>query len=148
MSRSTQHSADGPVTFDKRTDTIEVLYVEDDPAFMDLCVTCLENGGGKFSITTAPDAMAALELLSDDIDCIVSDYNMPEMDGLEFLAAVRERHPDIPFILFTAKRSDTVGSETFTASATEHLRKGGGTETFNTLTTCIRKAAENYDSSQ
>lgn len=83
---------------------IRVLHVDDDPEFTDLSGAFLEKANNQFAVETATGADEGLDRLdTNPPDCIVSDYNMPGMDGLEFLRAVREEHPDLPFVLFTGK---------------------------------------------
>lgn len=56
----------------------------------------------KFNIETFTSAKAALEFIkNNDIDIVISDYLMPEMDGISFLAKVREIRPDVPRIILT-----------------------------------------------
>lgn len=141
MAKGTQQSADASVG-DDGTDVVEILYVEDDPGFADLTVTCLQDEGDNFSITTATDAEAGLERLSDDIACVVSDYNMPGKNGLEFLESVRETYPTLPFILFTARAHERVVSDAQDACAFDYLQKGGGIDTFSELADRIRDAVE------
>lgn len=121
---------------------VRILYVEDDPAFAHLSVTCLEDENDRFSITTTTDAMTGLELLTEDIDCIVSDYNMPGMDGIEFLKSVRESHPTLPFILFTGRGSEEIASEAISAGVTDYLQKEVGIDQFTILANRIRNAVE------
>ena len=144
MLKGTQRSADASVGDDgtDRTGVIEILYVEDDPGFADLTVTCLQDEGDNFSITTAADAENGLERLSDDVDCVVSDYNMPGKNGLRFLESVRESYPTLPFILFTARAYERVVCDAQAASAFDYLQKGGGIDTFSELADRIRDAVE------
>ena len=89
-------------------DETRVLYVDDDPGLLDIARIFLEKTG-EFSVTTSASAQEALDSLSvRSQDVIISDYQMPDMDGIVFLNEVRQRFGDIPFILFTggaAKRS-------------------------------------------
>ncbi len=56
----------------------------------------------KFNIKTFASAKSALEFIKDnDVDIVISDYLMPEMDGISFLAKVREIRPDVPRIILT-----------------------------------------------
>ncbi|QLC34835.1 GAF domain-containing protein (plasmid) [Halarchaeum sp. CBA1220] len=109
------------------SDPYRLLLVDDDPAFLDLLQTHLERAaddGVDVSTTTDPtDALAAVE--DDAIDCIVSDYSMPERTGLELLAAVRARDERLPFVLLTAEGSERVASDAIDASVTSYLRKDG-----------------------
>lgn len=55
-----------------------------------------------FKIVTFTSAKQALEFIkNNDIDIVISDYLMPEMDGISFLAKVREIRPDVPRIILT-----------------------------------------------
>jgi len=103
---------------------ISVLYVDDESAFLDVMKLTLERSG-EFSITTAINAPSALQLLSANAyDAIVSDYQMPVMDGIAFLKAVRERFGTIPFILFTGKGREEIVIEAINNGADFYLQKG------------------------
>ena len=122
---------------------IRILHVDDEPSMTDLTATFLEREDDQFSVETAPSADEGLQHLDDrPPDCIVSDYNMPEMDGLEFLQAVREDHPDLPFIVFTGKGSEEVASDAISADVTDYLQKKSGTEQYELLANRIRNAVD------
>ena len=68
----------------------------------------------EFTVTTASSAHTALHLLkSNGIQAIVSDYQMPEMDGIAFLKQVRAMNKHIPFIMFTGKGWEAIAIEAF-----------------------------------
>jgi GAF domain-containing protein len=114
--------------------TIGVLHVDDDRGVCDLSRTFLERADPVLSVTTATGANEALaQLESTAVDCIVSDYEMPEMDGLELLEAVREDHPDLPFVLFTGKGSEEIASEAIAAGVDAYLQKETGTDQYAVL---------------
>jgi CheY-like chemotaxis protein len=82
---------------------ISILYVDDEPELLGLCKIFLEQDG-EFRITPMVSAQEGLDsLVTTSFDAIVSDYQMPEIDGLEFLKRVRSRDEDMPFILFTGR---------------------------------------------
>ncbi|WP_257299402.1 PAS domain S-box protein [Haloarchaeobius sp. FL176] len=123
------------------SETIEVLHVDDDPAFTEIVATCLENEDERMTVRTATSAADGLALLDDtDVDCVVSDYDMPGQTGIEFLAAVRERHGELPFILYTGKGSEEVASEAISAGVTDYLQKGTGSEQYAILANRIGNA--------
>ena len=130
-------------------EAIQVLHVDDDPDFADIAATFLEREGDGFVVETASSAVAALDRLADlDVDCIVSDYDMPEMDGLEFLAAVRDDRPDLPFVLFTGKGSEEIASQAISAGVTDYIQKEVGTGQYAVLANRIRNAVTQYRSQQ
>ncbi|MDO9325872.1 MAG: PAS domain S-box protein, partial [Methanoregula sp.] len=106
-------------------ETIRVLYVDDEHALLDLGKLFLERTG-EFSVTTIDSASAALTLLrTEQFDVIISDYQMPEMNGLEFLKEVRLHQGQIPFILFTGRGREEVVILALNNGADFYLQKGG-----------------------
>jgi PAS domain S-box-containing protein len=128
-----------------RADGIAILHVDDDPKFAELASTFLERESDRFSVETTTSADAGLERLADgDVDCIVSDYDMPGTDGIEFLGTVRADHPDLPFVLYTGKGSETVASEAFSTGATDYLQKERGTDQYTLLANKVINYVEKY----
>lgn len=82
---------------------------------------------------TATSASGGREQLSADIDCLVTDYDMPGENGIEFLESVRATYPDLPVILFTSKDSPAIAQEALTAGMDGYLRKSGHSETYRLL---------------
>ena len=128
-------------------DPIRVLHVDDDPEFAGLVSTVLERDEGRLDVETAAGAAEALDRLAGaDFDAVVSDYEMPGLNGLELLGAVREAHPDLPFILYTGRGSEELASEAVSAGVTDYLQKGHGTGQFDVLANRVRNAVEQYHS--
>ena len=104
---------------------IRVLYVDDEKNLLELCKTFLERTG-DFIVTIVPSAPEALRILElARFDAIISDYQMPEMDGIEFLKVVRGRGDKTPFIIFTGKGREEVVIEALNSGADFYLQKGG-----------------------
>ncbi|NMB79705.1 MAG: PAS domain S-box protein [Methanomicrobiales archaeon] len=118
---------------------IHVLYVDDEPDLLELGKIYLEMNG-EFLITTADRGNTALlSLGTTPFDVIVSDYQMPEMDGITLLKQVRSRHATIPFILFTGRGREEVVVEALNNGADFYLQKGGDPKAqFAELTQKIR----------
>ncbi|NHN61268.1 MULTISPECIES: PAS domain S-box protein [Halorussus] len=128
---------------------VRLLHVDDDPDLTELTATYLERADERFAIETATNVSEGVARLSDgDFDCIVSDYDMPERDGIEFLGAVREDYPDLPFVLFTGKGSEEVASEAISAGVTDYLQKTPGTEQYTLLANRIKNAVAQYRAEQ
>jgi PAS domain S-box-containing protein len=128
-----------------RLDEISLLHVDDDAEFAALASTFLERVDERLDVETASSSEAGLDRLAEGgVDCVVSDYDMPETDGIEFLEAVREDYPELPFILYTGKGSETVASEAFSAGATDYLQKERGTEQYTLLANKVTNYVEKY----
>ncbi|NMB79259.1 MAG: PAS domain S-box protein [Methanomicrobiales archaeon] len=109
-------------------DTIKILYVDDEQALLDIGRIFLE-GKGAFLVDTEPSALTALARMQDTrYDAIISDYQMPRMDGIGFLKAVRASGNDIPFILFTGKGREEIVIQALNEGADFYLQKGGEPE--------------------
>ncbi|WP_318569415.1 hybrid sensor histidine kinase/response regulator [Salinigranum marinum] len=128
---------------------ITVLHVDDDPAFGELVATYLEREGGEtgLDVVTVSDATAALDELErgrGEIDCVVSDYEMPEMSGLDLLSAVRSEWPDLPFVLLTGKGSEEVARDAFREGATDYVQKQSGADHYAVVANRIVNAVTQY----
>ncbi|MFB6254183.1 MAG: PAS domain S-box protein, partial [Halobacteriaceae archaeon] len=127
------------------TDTIKILHVDDDQDFVSMTETFLEHEDDRFTVLTGTSADQGLELLANyDVDCIVSDYEMPGQNGVEFLQAVREEYPQLPFVLFTGKGSEEVASDAISAGVSDYLQKGSGSERYSLLANRIRNLIAQY----
>lgn len=119
---------------------IRVLLVEDNEAFREAAASELERDEA-ITVTDVSTAEEALERLDEErVDCVVSDYRLPQQDGLSFLEAVRERWPEKPFVLFTVAQREKVAREAIQAGATEYLQKSGGRHQFDLLRNRITNA--------
>ncbi len=120
---------------------LRILYVDDEPTLLDVGRILLEESG-NYSVTTVESAPAALELLKNEqFDAIVSDYQMPDMDGIRFLVEVRARFGPVPFIMFTGKGEKEEVIQAINNGADFYLQKGDDAELqFVDLSHKIRQA--------
>lgn len=126
-------------------DTIRVLHVDDEPSFSDLVATFLEREDDRITVHTATRADEGRKMLSNhEIDCIVSDHDMPGQNGIEFLETVREEYPDLPFILYTGKGSEEVASEAISKGVSDYLQKGSDTDQYTVLANRIINLVTQY----
>lgn len=104
---------------------ISVLYVDDESTLLEIAQIYLERSG-DFKVRITTSAQGALDLLKEgSFDAIISDYQMPEMDGIAFLKRVRSESGTIPFILFTGKGREEVVIQALNEGADFYLQKGG-----------------------
>ena len=119
---------------------ISLLYVDDEPALLDVCRLFLEQEG-DISVATIASVSEALTLIATGkFDAIISDYQMPDIDGITFLRTIRRQHPDMPFILFTGRGREEVVIEAINSGADSYVQKGGDPRSqFKELTHLIRQ---------
>jgi PAS domain S-box-containing protein len=128
---------------------ISVLLVEDDPDFADVATTFLDRVSDDIETEVVLDPESArTRLPDDDIDCVVSDYEMPDTNGLEMLRLIRERDDTTPFILFTGKGSEEIASEAISAGVTDYLQKAGTADQFELLANRIRQAVSRAEAEE
>jgi PAS domain S-box-containing protein len=120
-----------------------ILYVDDEPGLLDLGKIFLEQSG-EFAVDTAPSGPAGLALLgSGKYDAIISDFQMPEMDGIGFLKKVRASKSTIPFIIFTGRGREEIVIQALNEGADFYLQKGGEpVSQFTELAHKIRQAVQ------
>jgi two-component system, NtrC family, response regulator AtoC len=97
-----------------------VLLVDDEPSVRAALKELVQGRGWEPLV--ARSGAEALELV-DRADAVVTDFAMPEMDGLELLRAVRERDESLPVILLTARGSERLAVRAIRAGAYEYVPK-------------------------
>jgi PAS domain S-box-containing protein len=119
---------------------ISVLLVDDEPGLLTIGKMFLEKSG-NFTVTTSLSAPEAIRLLEQEqFDAIISGYQMPEMNGIEFLKILRRNDNSIPFIIITGKGREEIAIEALNAGADFYLQKGVDPEAqFAGLSHIIRK---------
>ncbi len=111
---------------------IHVLHVDDDPSIREISKQILTDMG-SFDFDGACCVDEAFGKLKTGIyDVVVSDYEMPMKNGLQFLKELREKKNDVPFILFTGKGREEVAIQALNWGADRYINKNGPPETVYT----------------
>ncbi|MFA5212799.1 MAG: PAS domain S-box protein [Methanoregula sp.] len=103
----------------------DVLYIDDEKDLLDLGKIFLEQSGDLHVDTTISVTEALDKLKHRHYDGIISDYQMPRMNGIEVLRYIRSHYKDLPFILFTGKGREEVVIEALNSGADFYIQKGG-----------------------
>jgi DNA-binding NtrC family response regulator len=104
---------------------MKVLLVDNDPIFLELSKTFLEVFHDINSDTVESAGKALEKLEEDSYDVVVSDYDMPFMDGITFLRIIRDKSINIPFILFTGVGRDEIMHRAVENGAYSFIQKIG-----------------------
>jgi EAL domain-containing protein (putative c-di-GMP-specific phosphodiesterase class I)/CheY-like chemotaxis protein len=119
-----------------------VLVVDDDPAMRRVCARVLEGEGWTVAVVEEGKAAeAAVADRSQSFDCVVSDVNMPGMDGFAVVAAVRRHDPDLPVLLMTGDPSLDGAVKALDSGAVSYLTKPFSHET---LAAGVARAARQH----
>ncbi|QSZ66911.1 response regulator [Methanofollis aquaemaris] len=122
---------------------IRVLAVDDDPGLLDIIRIFLESTGNIVVSRDmcARDALYTLE--TEYFDVCISDFDMPGMNGVQFIRKIREDGYDLPCILMTGNRRKEVHDAALGAGAWCVIQKGGkGPAFFSELAEAVKEAAE------
>lgn len=122
---------------------LKILVVDDDPFIRDMLAVILESN--DYSTDTAVNGIEALQKYSadSDIGLIVSDMNMPEMNGLELINALRNNNKtDVPVIVLTGNDEVSVAIEAINCGANDCLVKDENIQ--DTILISVEKVLEKY----
>jgi len=116
----------------------KILVVEDDPFVQEMLASILAAGG--YEIEMAGNGLEALEkyMANPSIDLIVSDVNMPVMDGIQLIKEVRKRGLEVPIIMVTGVSSISVAVDALSSGAIDYVLKDEGIE--DTIIITVKRA--------
>jgi len=120
-------------------ESARILVVEDDPNHGAMCARMLERKGYQARAITS--AREALSLLAEkgNVDLVLADLQMPEMDGIQLLSAVKRKYPHIEFIMMTGYGTVKTAVEAMQLGAANYIQKPLDHEELNLL---IQRAIE------
>lgn len=117
-----------------------VMIVDDSPTYRKMVRLSVELYP-EFNIIEAEDGLAALEKMKDnDIKLIFLDYNMPRMNGIEFMKEVRAnpKHKTTPIIMLTTEAEEGKMVKGYMSGATIYLTKPFQTEALTKVVDTVR----------
>ena len=105
--------------------SLRILYVDDSPVILEMLEVALFNLGYT-NIESAEDGVEALEKIQeDDFDLIITDINMPNMDGFELISNLRAKldYVSVPILVLTTERSQAMKRRGLEVGATAWMVK-------------------------
>lgn len=100
---------------------LSILILDDDPVYLKLAATRLEEDFVVYAALCPSDAFELL--LKERIDVLICDFNLPEMDGVEVLKTVKENHPETDVIMISGSAEEEQIIEAFDSGAIDFLQK-------------------------
>ncbi|RXK49292.1 hybrid sensor histidine kinase/response regulator [Halorientalis pallida] len=104
------------------SDSLDVLVVDDSDFFVSVTADKLGDEHGIATRTANSGAEALSVLEEHSVDCVVSDYQMPEMNGLELYRRIDDQY-GIPFVMVTGEGDEMVASHAMSAGVDEYFKK-------------------------
>src|SRR6185437_678005 len=112
-----------PPASEVSTPAYTVLVVDDSAVDRHMAGGIVQKIEG-WQATFASDGREALELLQQHLpDVVLTDLQMPEMDGLELVQAIHAKHPLVPVILMTAHGSEEIAMQALQNGAASYVPK-------------------------
>jgi len=105
---------------------LKVLVVDDEPPIRKLLRTGLGTQG--YQTLDAPNAKAALDLMSDKPDLVILDLGLPDMQGLDLLRQIRAQREDVPIVVLSSRGDENAKVEALDLGADDYVTKPFGME--------------------
>lgn len=125
--------------------TIRVLHLDDERSSLSATQSYFQRFEDDIEVETTTDPETALARIRDDpgaYDCLLCDYEMPAMDGLAVLSAVRSNGTELPFILYTGRGSNAIESDALDAGVTAYVEKDDGIDHLESLANRIETVVD------
>jgi two-component system KDP operon response regulator KdpE len=106
--------------------SLKVLVVDDEPPIRKLLRMGLGTQG--YQTLDAPNAMAALDLMSEKPDLVILDLGLPDMQGLELLRKIRAERDDLPIVVLSSRGDEAAKVEALDLGADDYVTKPFGME--------------------
>ena len=127
-----------------RDKPLRILHVDDEENQLEFTKLFLEQLEKDIQVESVKDPQEALRLQEqNNYDCIVSDYKMMSMNGIELAQKVREKS-DVPFILYTGQGSEEVAEAAFSAGVDDYMRKESEPTHYQVLAKRIKHTVEKH----
>lgn len=124
-----------------------ILVIDDETAVLEMIVDALTIAG--FQVNSATDGLEALQLIrKQDFDLVVTDVNMPKLDGYQLVEKLRERDAETPVIFLTARNEKVDITRGLKLGADDYITKPFGLEELTLRIRAILKRTQKISTSE
>ena len=124
-------------------DIIRIIHVDDETTQLKLAKIFIEKIDPGMKVMSTSSPREVINLLDGKVDCIVSDYQMPVLNGIDLAKEIRPKS-NIPIILYTGRGSEDVAVEAFAAGVDDYVKKEVDPTHYQVLAKSIRTSVEKY----
>ena len=125
------------------TDKYRVIHIDDENEQLFFAKTFLEEADPDIEVISVNHSEELFDALDDSIDCIVSDYVMPELNGMEVCKLVKEKC-NVPYVIYTGRGSEVVAEAAFNSGVDDYVRKEPDPSHYQLLARRIKSHANTY----
>ncbi|HEX9914285.1 MAG TPA: response regulator [Candidatus Bathyarchaeia archaeon] len=123
---------------------IKIIHIDDEKNYLELTKEIIMAYDKDMEIETSTSPSRVLENIRDtEPDVVLSDYKMPEMDGIQFTKRLRELS-GIPVILYTGSSEEAVAEEAFRAGVDDFVTKAYDAAHYVVLLKRIKNVVDKY----
>jgi PAS domain S-box-containing protein len=123
--------------------SLNVFHVDDDESLLQISKIFMETLEPDIELRQFTNGNEALSHLDENVDCIITDYKMPTMDGLEFAKRIREIS-EVPIIIFTGQGSEDVASKAFSIGVNSYIQKSIDPSIWEIVLKEVKNHSERY----
>ena len=124
---------------------IRLLHVDDHSDFLELVAHQFKTIDDQFAITGVTTVEEAQKLLRKSFyDCILSDLQLPNRNGIELLKFVREIDSNLPFVFLTGQGNESLAASALRLGASDYYTKEVGFAQFERMANSVRLLVEGY----
>jgi len=124
------------------SDQIKVLHIDDDKNQLEFLSLFLSSSDNLISVTSTTDPTAAIKYLeTEHFDCVVTDFSMPQLNGIDLSKKIREIS-NIPIIIYTGQGSEEVAEAAFLVGIDDYLRKEMDPSHYQVLANRVKQIVE------
>ena len=123
---------------------IKIIHVDDEENCLELTREIMALYDKDLNIESFTSPRSVIENVQQkEPDLIISDYKMPEMNGIEFIKLLR-KYSDVPVILYTGNEEESIATEAFEAGAEDYIMKSNDALHYLLLLKRIKNAVDSY----
>lgn len=124
---------------------IDLMWVDDQPDILNLSEMAISKHTDMINTETTTNPHEVIDSFRDgELDAIVSDYNMPQMTGIELYREIKEEDDDFPFILYTGEGTEDIAQESLNAGISAYFQKEAGLDHYGFIAQRIEDEVEAY----